>query len=79
MRAWLDPLRWVNLDHQPGPGPDCWFTAERPDSDDRFGAGSMPAFLRIAHTVDAAMLMSSRASSPWMRRYPHVGFPGRDG
>jgi hypothetical protein len=38
------------------------------DSDDRLGAGSMPAFLRVAHTVDAAMVTPSRASSPWMRR-----------
>src|SRR3954470_11054240 len=34
----------------------------------------MPAFLRVAHTVDAAMVMPSRASSPWRRRYPQVGF-----
>jgi hypothetical protein len=27
------------------------------DSDVRVGAGSIPAFLRIAHTVDAAMVM----------------------
>ena len=38
------------------------------DSDDRPGAGSIPAVLRIAHTVDAAMVMPRRASSPWMRR-----------
>jgi hypothetical protein len=44
------------------------------DSDVRVGAGSIPAVLRIAHTVDAAMVTPSRASSPWMRRYPHVGF-----
>ena len=34
------------------------------DSDARFGAGSMPACLKIAHTVDAAIVMPSRASSP---------------
>jgi hypothetical protein len=38
------------------------------DSAVRPGAGSMPAFLSVAHTVDAAMVMPSRASSPWMRR-----------
>jgi hypothetical protein len=31
------------------------------DSDDRPGAGSMPACLRIAHTVEAATVMPSRA------------------
>ena len=44
------------------------------ESEERPGAGSMPAFLRIAHTVDAAMGMPNRVSSPWMRRYPQVGF-----
>ena len=44
------------------------------DSNARPGAGSMRACLRIAHTVDAAMVMPSRASSPWIRRYPQVGF-----
>jgi hypothetical protein len=38
------------------------------------GGGSMPAVLRIVRTVDAAIVMPSRASSPWIRRYPHVGF-----
>jgi hypothetical protein len=40
----------------------------------RSGAGSMPASLRISHTVDAAILIPSTNSSPWMRRYPHVLF-----
>src|SRR5437879_5428167 len=39
------------------------------DSESRPGAGSIPARLRSVHTVDAAMVMPSRASSPWMRRY----------
>lgn len=34
----------------------------------RSGAGSIPASWRIAHTVDAATLMPSTRSSPWMRR-----------
>jgi hypothetical protein len=38
------------------PGPSWW------------GAGSMPAFLRIRQTVDGATVMPSPASSPWMRR-----------
>jgi hypothetical protein len=36
--------------------------------DVRWGAGSMPACLRISHTVDAATLIPSTSSSPWMRR-----------
>jgi hypothetical protein len=34
----------------------------------------MPAEFRISHTVDAAIVWPSFASSPWMRRCPHVGF-----
>ena len=34
----------------------------------RCGAGSMPAFFRIAHTMDGATLMPSRANSPVTRR-----------
>ncbi len=34
----------------------------------RCGAGSTPAAVRISHTVDAAIVMPSRASSPWIRR-----------
>ena len=34
----------------------------------RSRAGSMPAARGIFHTVDAAMVCPSRASSPWMRR-----------
>jgi hypothetical protein len=34
----------------------------------RLGAGSMPASLRICHTVDGASLCPKPASSPWMRR-----------
>src|SRR5450432_2334775 len=44
------------------------------DSDERSGAGSIPACVRVAHTVDAATVMASRASFPWMRRSPHAGF-----
>ena len=32
------------------------------------GAGSIPASLRICHTVDGATVMPSAASSPWTRR-----------
>jgi hypothetical protein len=39
----------------------------------RPGAGSMPASLRICHTVDGASLWPGPASSPWMRRYPQPG------
>jgi hypothetical protein len=38
------------------------------------GAGSIPASLRICHTVDGATMMPSPASSPWIRRYPHDSF-----
>jgi hypothetical protein len=39
---------------------------------ERRGAGSMPAAVRMCHTVDGA-IRSPRASSPWMRRCPHNG------
>jgi hypothetical protein len=35
---------------------------------DRRGAGSMPASLRICHTVDGASVYPRPVSSPWMRR-----------
>ena len=41
---------------------------------ERVGAGSIRALLRICQTVDAARRWPSPASSPWMRRYPQVGF-----
>ncbi|OKI24903.1 hypothetical protein A6A25_33405 [Saccharothrix sp. CB00851] len=34
----------------------------------RSGAGSISASLRICQTVEAATLMPSTSSSPWMRR-----------
>lgn len=37
----------------------------------RRGAGSMPAAWRIAQTVDAAIGCQRRASSPWIRLWPH--------
>jgi hypothetical protein len=40
----------------------------------RRGVGSIPAFFRISHTVDAAIFTSSPASSPWILRYPQSGF-----
>jgi hypothetical protein len=40
----------------------------------RRGAGSMPAACRISHTVDAAIACPSRASSPWVLRWPQAGF-----
>ena len=39
----------------------------------RRGAGSTPLAFRISHTVDAATLTPSPASSPWILRYPHAG------
>jgi hypothetical protein len=41
---------------------------------DRSGAGATPARLSMAHTVLAPTLHPSRHNSPWMRRYPQVGF-----
>ena len=40
----------------------------------RRGAGSMPARSSSSHTVLGATVNPSRTSSPWMRRWPHVGF-----
>lgn len=37
----------------------------------RRGAGSIPAARRICQTVEAAIGCPSRASSPWIRRWPH--------
>jgi hypothetical protein len=34
----------------------------------RSGAGSIPASLRISHTVEAATSIPRTSSSPWMRR-----------
>ena len=39
----------------------------------------IPLVLRISHAVDAATLTPSSASSPWILRYPHQGFPGPAG
>jgi hypothetical protein len=36
----------------------------------RRGAGSIPAFFRISHTVDAATFTPRPASSPLILRYP---------
>jgi hypothetical protein len=36
-----------------------------------FRAGAMPWSFRTSQTVEAATLMPSAASSPWMRRWPH--------
>jgi len=41
---------------------------------ERVGAGSMPWSLRICHTVEDAILWPRPTSSPWMRRWPQVGF-----
>jgi hypothetical protein len=38
-----------------------------------WGTGSMPAFCKILHTVETATVWPPM-SSPWMRRYPQVGF-----
>jgi hypothetical protein len=40
----------------------------------RRGTGSIPAFFRISHAVDAAIFTPRPASSPWTLRYPHPGF-----
>src|ERR1039457_5181609 len=40
----------------------------------RRGTGSIPAFFRISHAVDAAIFTPRPASSPWILRYPHPGF-----
>ena len=45
-----------------------------PDGPVRSGVGPRSAVRRIFHTVDAAIQWPSLTSSPWMRRYPHVGF-----
>jgi hypothetical protein len=34
----------------------------------RRGAGSMPAFFKISHTIDAETRTPSPASSPWLLR-----------
>jgi hypothetical protein len=41
-----------------------------PGGSARRGAGSIPAFFRISHTVDAATFAPRPASSPWILRYP---------
>src|SRR5215207_3833926 len=43
------------------------------------GAGSMPAALRIVHTVEAATLWPSPTSSPWMVSRPGARWPGSPG
>jgi hypothetical protein len=43
----------------------------------RWGAGSIPASLRISHTVEAATATPRTSSSPWILRYPHVLFAGQ--
>jgi hypothetical protein len=40
----------------------------------RWGAGSIPACLRISQTVEAATLMPRMRSSPWILRHPHELF-----
>jgi hypothetical protein len=40
----------------------------------RRGAGSMPELVRIFQTVEAPIWKPSPVSSPWIRRYPQVGF-----
>jgi len=41
---------------------------------ERSGAGSMSLLRGICHTVVWPIWCPSPMSSPWMRRYPHVGF-----
>jgi len=40
----------------------------------RLGDGSTPWRRKIAQTLDGASSMPMVASSPWIRRYPQVGF-----
>jgi hypothetical protein len=42
----------------------------------RWGAGSNPAFFKIAQTVAGETFRPRQAISPAMRRYPQVGFSG---
>jgi hypothetical protein len=41
---------------------------------ERCGVGSMPAWSRMFHMAEAAILWPRWVSSPWMRRWPHSGF-----
>src|SRR3954447_4026201 len=57
----------------------AWAWAHRNSAHDgpaRRGEGSMSALCRMVQTVEAPIWWPSPASSPWMRRYPHVGFFG---
>jgi hypothetical protein len=38
------------------------------------GAGPVPCRRKMAHTLEGASRTPMVASSPWIRRYPHVGF-----
>jgi uncharacterized protein YkwD len=40
----------------------------------RAGAGSIPASVKISHTVEAATFTPRTSSSPWILRYPQLGF-----
>ena len=40
----------------------------------RRGAGSIPALVRISHTVEGAIRTPRPASSPWILLYPQAGF-----
>jgi hypothetical protein len=53
-----------------------WACADRNASQDgplRRGAGSIPAFFKISHTVEYAILWPNRASSPWIPTMPPPG------
>jgi hypothetical protein len=49
--------------------PSAWARKNSPQAGpDLRGAGSIPAFFKIAHTVDGAIRRPRRASSPAIRR-----------
>src|SRR6266567_2818695 len=52
----------------------CWRRNSAQLASSRIGDGSIPASLRIVQTVLAASLIPSQTSSPWIRRYPQLGF-----
>lgn len=47
-----------------------WWMTER-----MYWRWPVSVIVSISHTVDAAIATPRSASSPWMRRYPHEGFP----
>lgn len=55
--------------------PSAWAVRNvRRPGPERRGAVPMSAALRICQTVDGEIGCPSRAGSPWIRRWPHLGF-----